>query len=189
MSTEIHRTVTPGEAVKSDQHDQPPTTSRTGFWAGRSGLVVAAILAAIGVYLSIGIVTMDVPEGANAPGPQFFPSLITIAIFILAVLLAIQTLRHPEHVSAPATEHRFHTDWKALGLVFGAFLAFALLLVPVGWLLTAAMLFWCVSRALGSTKPLFDVALSLVFSSCIQLAFGAGLGLTLPGGILEGIFG
>lgn len=166
-----------------------PHDKGAGFWSGRSGLVVAGILAAIGGYLAVGIATMDVPEGAKVPGPQFFPTLITIAIFVLALLLAVQTLRHPEHVAEPAARHRFHTDWKSLGLVFGAFLAFALLLVPVGWMLTAAMLFWCVSRALGSPRPLFDVGLSLVFSSCIQLAFGAGLGLALPGGILEGIYG
>lgn len=188
MSVEANGTA-PADTIMENPEAQNTGDTPTGVWAGRSGLVVAGILAAIGVYLAIGIVTMEVPEGANAPGPQFFPTLITVAIFILAVLLAVQTLRHPEHVAAPSTEYRFHTDWKALGLVFAAFLAFALLLVPVGWILTAAMLFWCVSRALGSRRPLFDIALSLVFSSCIELAFGAGLGLALPGGILEGIYG
>jgi putative tricarboxylic transport membrane protein len=188
MSTETHGSAATVGAAQTPGAGQL-RKGRTGFWSGRSGLVVAAILAAIGVYLAAGIATMDVPEGAKAPGPQFFPTLITIAIFTLAVLLALQTLRHPDHITAQDAEYRFHTDWKSLGLVFGAFLAFALLLVPVGWLLTAAMLFWCVSRALGSPRPLFDLALSLVFSSCIQLAFGAGLGLSLPGGILEGIYG
>ncbi|GER23907.1 hypothetical protein NCCP1664_24020 [Zafaria cholistanensis] len=160
-----------------------------GFWTGRSGLVVAGILAAIGAYLVVGIVIMDVPEGAKVPGPTFFPILIAIAVFVLAALLAVQTLRKPEPVPATEGNARFHTDWKSLGLVFGSFLAFALLLVPVGWLISAALLFWGVSRALGSRRPLFDVGLALVFSSCIQLAFGAGLGLNLPGGILEGIYG
>jgi putative tricarboxylic transport membrane protein len=160
-----------------------------GFWVGRSGLVVAGILVVIGLYLTSGIVIMDVPEGAKMPGPKFFPVLITIATFVLAGLLVIQGLRHPATVPQEAASYRMHSDWKSLGLVFGAFLAFALLLVPVGWLLSAALLFWCVSYALGSKRPLFDIGLALVFSSCIQLAFGAGLGLTLPGGILEGIYG
>ena len=185
MSTQAQHAVHPANA----RQDRPKRQHGTGFWKGRSGLVVAAILAALGAYLTAGIMTMDVPEGAKVPGPQFFPTLITIAIFVLAALLVVQTVRHPEHVEQPEAEYRFHTDWKSLGLVFGAFLAFALLLVPVGWMLTAALLVWCVSRALGSRRALFDIALSLVFSSCIQLAFGAGLGLSLPGGILEGIFG
>lgn len=175
-------------AEKPDSTDSVPDSGH-GFWAGRSGLVVAGILAAIGTYLTVGIAIMDVPEGAKAPGPTFFPVLIVIAIFVLAALLAVQTLRKPAHVPESTGEHRFHTDWKSLGLVFVSFLAFALLLVPAGWLVSAALLFWGVSRALGSQRPLFDLGLSLVFSSCIQLAFGAGLGLNLPGGILEGIFG
>lgn len=183
-----------------DAHDSPttaktkllpdlPADSPRSFMAGRSGLVVAGILALIGTYLTVGIVTMDVPAGAKAPGPTFFPILITIAVFVLAALLAVQTMRKPEHVPATPGNPRFHTDWKSLGLVFAAFLAFAVLLAPAGWLISAALLFWGVSRALGSTKPLFDLGLSLVFSACIQLAFGAGLGLNLPGGILEGIYG
>lgn len=162
--------------------------TRPGFWSGRSGLVVAGLLAAIGTYLTVGIATMDVPEGAKLPGPRFFPILIAIATFILAALLAVITFRHPELPEHASADYRFHSDWKSVGIVFGAFLAFALLLVPVGWLMTAAFLFWCVARALGSRRPLFDIGLSLVFSALIQLAFGAGLGLSLPGGILEGIY-
>ena len=174
---------------------RPAGAQPGGPMAGRSGLVVAGILAAVGIYLVVGILTMDVPDGAKAPGPTFFPILIAIAVFVLAALLTVQTLRHPEHpgaaedAEAAAEPHRFYSDWKSLGIVFASFLAFALLLVPVGWLLSAALLFWGVAQALGSKRPLFDAGLALVFSSCVQLAFGAGLGLNLPGGILEGIFG
>jgi putative tricarboxylic transport membrane protein len=186
MTIDAHGSTGTAETLESPEQ---PADHKHGFMAGRSGLVVAGILALIGAYLTVGIVTMDVPAGAKAPGPTFFPILIVIAVFVLAALLAVQTLRKPEHVAATPGNHRFHTDWKSLGLVFASFLAFALLLVPAGWLISAALLFWGVSRALGSTRPLFDLGLSLVFSACIQLAFGAGLGLNLPGGILEGIYG
>lgn len=165
----------------------PMAVARTGFWAGRSELIVAGFLAAIAAYLAYGIVTMEVPEGAMSPGPRFFPTLIAIALAVLAVLLVVHTLRAPRETSAE--RYRFQSDWKSLGMVIGAFLAFTVLLVPVGWILSAALLFWVVARALGSRRPLFDLSLSLVFSSAIQLAFGAGLGLNLPGGVLEGIYG
>lgn len=154
--------------------------------AGRSELVVALLLFGIAGYLTFGIMTMDVPDGAMNPGPRFFPSLIAIAMVVLGVLMVVQIFRAPRE-AAPA-EYRFHSDWKSLGLVIGGFLAFALLLVPLGWIISAALLFWVVVRALGSRRPLFDIGLALVFSSSIQLAFGAGLGLSLPGGILEGVY-
>lgn len=176
-------------ATESIDQTPPAAPPAGGLLAGRSSLVVAGILLAMGLYLTFGIITMDVPEGAKTPGPRFFPILITAAIFLLASVLILQAFRNPEPVPVEAANYRFHSDWKAVGIVFFAFLAFALLLVPVGWLLSAALLFWAVSRALGSARPLFDIGISLVFSAFIQLAFGAGLGLTLPGGILEGIYG
>ena len=79
-------------------------------------------------------------------------------------------------------------DWRCLGIVVASLTVFILLLQPVGWLLSAALLFFGVAYALGSRRYLFDAVLSLVFSSVIQLAFVAGLGLNLPAGILGGIF-
>jgi len=180
--------------------DAPPTTpviapgTRRGFWGGRSSLVVAALILALAVYLTAGVVTMEIPEGAKTPGPTFFPIILAICAYVLAALLAVQALRTPElpetdeeQIEVTGRTHRTHSDWKALGTTLAAFLAFSLLLVPVGWILSAALLFWLISWALGSKRPLFDVGLSLMFSSAIQVAFSAGLGLNLPPGLMEGI--
>ncbi|KNC17217.1 hypothetical protein AC792_14865 [Arthrobacter sp. RIT-PI-e] len=185
--------------MSSDTTQHAPDAARQepprGFFAGRSELVLALLVAGVGAYLTIGVVTMDVPPGARPPGPQFFPVLIAIASFVLAALLAVQTFRHPEPASAPAAapagsapRYRTHSDWKSLSMVLVAFLAFCLLLEPVGWILSAALMFWAISYALGSRRRYFDPALALVFSSFIQVAFSAGLGLALPSGILEGMF-
>jgi putative tricarboxylic transport membrane protein len=185
-------------AVPGTPGSNGPNAQRTsrGFLAGRSELVLAGLVAAIGVYLTVGILTMNVPEGAKAPGPQFFPAIIAGAAFVLAVLLAIQALRHPEPpiATTPATaddagrQYKTHSDWKSLGIVLAAFLGFCLILEPLGWILSAAAMFWAMAYALGSRKRYFDPALALTFASFIQVAFSAGLGLALPAGILEGIF-
>lgn len=182
------------------------TQEPSGFWHGRSGLVVALVLAGISTYLLAGILTMNVPDGAASPGPRFFPGIVTAAGYILSVLLAVDTLRHPSAPEAPtyeydddaealaraqeraAVSYRTYSDWKSLAIAFAGFLAFALLIEPLGWILAAAILFWAVAQAVGSRRPLFDISVALVLSSLIQLAFGAGLGLNLPAGILGGIF-
>ena len=185
--------------MSSETAHQAPEQSRQnpshGILAGKSELVLALLVAGVGVYLSVGVTTMDVPPGANSPGPQFFPVLIAIASFVLAALLAVQTFRNPEPADTTAAtpdgsapQYRTHSDWKSLGMVLGAFLLFCLLLEPVGWILSAALLFWAISYALGSRRRYFDPGLALVFSSFIQVAFSAGLGLALPSGILEGMF-
>ncbi|KSU63060.1 tripartite tricarboxylate transporter TctB family protein [Arthrobacter sp. NIO-1057] len=167
-------------------HSAPP---QSAFGTGRSGLVLPAILLLLGIYLSIGIITMEVPDGAKQPGPKFFPILITIAIFILAALLSMQLLRNPEPVPDDRQGYRSYSDWKTVALVAAGFLAFALLLVPAGWLISASLLFWTVAFALGSKNWAQVLAIAVVFASVIQLAFGAALGLNLPSGILEGLIG
>ena len=72
-------------------------------------------------------------------------------------------------------------------ITIGALAGFILVLPFVGWLLSAAALFWVIAWAFGSRRPLMDIAIGVIMSASVQLAFGAGLGLSLPAGFLEGI--
>ncbi|SDO78001.1 putative tricarboxylic transport membrane protein [Microbacterium sp. ru370.1] len=198
-----------------------PTIPRThrirssdGFWRRRSGLVVPAVMLAVGIALIVGTVTMTVPANTAPPGPQLFPAIIAIAVIVLAALLAIDILRRPEPIDvadaegpagdtdiddealiatvegrepeAPAVRPRSNL-WAMLGAV-GTVVVFIAALTPLGWLLSGAFLFWGIARSLGSRRPLFDIFLSLAISALVQIAFSGGLGLNLPPGILEGLF-
>lgn len=191
----------------------------TGFWSGRSELIVPALVFALAGFLSYGTATMKV-MGSSVPGPQFFPTIICVLLFLMASIHTIQILRtrrFPHEDSegqspdfsadllgdlsdtegksiygpgAPPTavgKRKTYSDFKTLGMVVGAVAAFILTLPVLGWILSAAGLFWIVCRALGSRRPLFDLSISILFSSVIQLAFNAALGLNLPAGFLEGL--
>lgn len=159
---------------------------------GRSGLVVAGLMLGFAVYLTVGILTMQVPAGAEAPGPRFYPTIVAIAAYALAVVLALRLLRHPEGPEDPAGlepvagQWRTYTDWRAVALAVLAFALFAVLLEPLGWILAAGLLFFLIAWALGSRRVLFDLCLAVVVSSAVQVAFSMGLGLNLPSGILGG---
>lgn len=160
---------------------------RHGWFAGRSGLLFPLVLALASTWIVIGNLTMDIPEGTDFPGPTFFPWILAVSGYFLAALLALQYLRHPEFPEELSDKtYPMFSDWNALAWCVGGFLAFALLLQPLGWILAAALLFWCVARGIGSRRPLFDIGLSLVVSSAIYLAFAVGLGLPLPSGLLGG---
>ena len=151
--------------------------------------MVPAVMAAFSTYLLIGALTMDIPEGTDFPGPTFYPLILTVAGYVLAALLTLHYLRTPEHPEElSARTWRSHSDWSAVLWSAGGFLAFALSLEVLGWILAAALLFWAVARGFGSRRPLFDISLALLVSSAIYLAFTVGLGLTLPSGILGGGF-
>lgn len=91
----------------------------------------------------------------------------------------------PEDVASSSAPAR--VDWRTLGITVVSLAAFIVVLPVVGWLLSAAALFWVLSWAFGSRRPLLDIGVSVIVSSLVQLAFGAGLGLSLPAGILEGL--
>lgn len=165
-----------------------PATTGQGFLRGRSGLVFPGILAAFSTYLLIGVLTMQLPEGTDFPGPRFFPSILIGIGYLLAVLLILHYLRHPE-VPTETSEQTWSTfsDWRAVAWCVGGFLVFAVSIEILGWIIAAAALFWSVARGIGSTRPLFDLTLALLMSSLIYLAFAEGLGLSLPSGFLGGM--
>ena len=200
----------------------PQGKRKPHFGTGRSEFVVVAVLYAAAVFLTIGTVTMNV-QGKSAPGPQFFPILVCIVLYLVATLLAIQIIRspkvpdnsiHPGHgqfsadmlhdlghlgqeedeaydnapSQTPTKTWKTYSDWRTVGVLLGGVVAFVALLEPLGWIISAASLFWLVAYALGSRRPIFDIGVGLLFSSVIQLAFGAGLGLSLPSGFVGVIF-
>ena len=191
----------------------------TGFWSGRSELIVPALVFTLAGFLSYGTATMQV-MGTSVPGPQFFPTIVCVLLFVVAAIHTVQILRtrrfphadsegqNPDFstdmlgdladterksIYGPGTQpsatgkRKAYSDWKTLGMIVGAVAAFIVALPVLGWILSAAGLFWVVCRALGSRRPLFDLSVSILFSSVIQLAFNAGLGLNLPSGFLEGL--
>ncbi|QQN77966.1 tripartite tricarboxylate transporter TctB family protein [Streptomyces sp. XC 2026] len=129
------------------------------------------------------------PPGAEAPGDEAGTGTGAAATGAPDTEAAAHT-GAPAPAQRPRTttpQHRTHTDWRSVGIIVGTFGLFTVALEPVGWLLSAALLFFGVTYALDGKRPLFDMSLSLAFSAVIQLAFSAGLGLNLPAGILGGV--
>lgn len=167
--------------------------------------VMPAVLVAFAGYLQIGILTMRIPEGTAFPGPQFFPQLIAAGLFLFAALLIVSAVRglrrgggEQEFAlvtdegeadgsggsdSAPPSRS-VALDWRSLAWVVGAFLGFALLLKLLGWILAAALLFWCVARGFGVGRPVHSLIMGLTVASVAYIAFDMLLGLSLPSGLL-----
>lgn len=168
------------------------------------GLVTAALLVGLLAFLVHGILTMDVPPGADSPGPKVFPMIVTCATALMLVAQVIDLFRpeppsmktdpSPGDTVAQDLEHTAPgvpdegVNLRALLGVVLAILVFSLLLEPLGWLISAAALFTGIALLMGARSPLTALGAGLAIASAIQLAFGAALGLNLPAGILEGVF-
>lgn len=167
-------------------------------------LTMPVVIVAFATYLLVGIITMKVPEGSAFPGPQFFPMLIMLGLYLFAALLAVGAVR--EHRAgdgaapsasappastasastpeAPAEPRTVRVDVKSLAWVVGSFLVFSLVLNILGWIIAAGLLFWCIARGFGSTRWLFGLVVGLTVSSLSYIAFDMALGMSLPSGIL-----
>lgn len=153
-------------------------------------LMMPGVMFAFASYLLVGIFTMRVPEGTSFPGPQFFPALITAGLYLFAVLLALGAVREwrAGGSESAADTKSVSLDWKSLVWVVGSFLAFALLLQYLGWIIGAGLLFWGVARGFGAARPVFTLIVGLTISSLAYIAFDMGLGMSLPSGVLGGGF-
>jgi putative tricarboxylic transport membrane protein len=108
---------------------------------------------------------------------------------VCAVALAVDVLRggHGEAEGGEDVDLTAPSDWRTLLLLVAAFLANVVLMNPVGWWFSGAVLFWGSAYALGSRHYVRDAVLAFGLSFLTYYVFAVGLGIFLPAGVLQGI--
>jgi putative tricarboxylic transport membrane protein len=157
---------------------------------GRSELGVAVFLGAVGLLVVISAILLPESRIARGPvGPAAVPIVVGALLLVVSVFLAVDVLRggRGEPEGGEDVELGGGTDWRTVALLAVAFLANALLIEPLGWPLSGAILFWGSAFALGSRHHVRNVVLALVLGVGSWYLFVLGLGISLPVGILKGI--
>lgn len=160
-----------------------PGRDELPWWSGRGELVLAGLLAGLGVVLVVGNLTMQVVGDGGLLGPQGFGWIVAVLSFAVAAQMTYSALTKPreERVTQAAAEA---TNWTALLTCLGGLLVFTAFLDLLGWLLASTILFAAVSTGLGSRPVLRNVAIGFILASVLQLLFGGVLGLDLPAGVI-----
>ncbi|GMA28347.1 tripartite tricarboxylate transporter TctB family protein [Arenivirga flava] len=183
-----------GLGIGTAAMEVPPNTAAPGprFFP----TIVALLLGVLAVAYAISVVRnpRELPEDSR-PGELSADLLEDLGRLDATSEIGVVDPEHPRARAAAAARaadaaivERPGLDWRNLLLLVGALAGFVLVLEPVGWLLSSAALFWTVCRIFGSRRPLFDIGVSALVAGTVQLAFSAGLGLSLPSGIFEGVF-
>jgi putative tricarboxylic transport membrane protein len=157
---------------------------------GRSELGVAVFLGAVGLLVIVSAILLPESRITRGPvGPAAVPIVVGALLLIVSVFLAVDVLRggRGEPEGGEDVELGGGTDWRTVALLAVAFLANALLIEPLGWPLSGAILFLGSAFALGSRHHVRNVALALVLGVGSWYLFVLGLGISLPVGILKGI--
>lgn len=155
--------------------------------------MVAGLLGVLGIWLGIDVLgsarRVHLAAEAHELSPDMLENLGSIdQTTEIRVIDPEAVVARADAADGDLAQKDSQVDVKTVLLTLAGLIVFTVILPVVGWIVSAAALFWFMARIFGSTRPLFDVAVAVILSSVVQLAFGAGLGLPLPGGFLEGAF-
>lgn len=179
-------TVPDGAATPRSAVGDGPTGWRAALH-GRSELGLCALLFAVGVLVLGDALTMDTSFAQRGPvGPKTVPYVVGAGLLLVAVLLAVDVLRggRGEAEGGEDVDLDEPGDWRTVALLAGIFLANAVLIEPLGFPASGALLFWGSSYALGSRNPRRDPLVAAVLSVVTFVVFNNLLGVPLPGGPL-----
>jgi len=157
---------------------------------GLSELLVPVLLLGIGIAVLVDATGLEAGLGRSTViGPKVVPYAIGGAMVVVALWLGVDVLRggRGEQEGGEDIDLSGGSDWRTLGLLFGAFLANIVLIERAGWPVSGAVLFFGSAYALGSRRVVRDVVLAFVLSIGTWYLFVLGLGIDLPVGLLDGI--
>jgi putative tricarboxylic transport membrane protein len=151
---------------------------------------VALFLGGLGVLVIVQAMLLEESLIARGPvGPRTVPLVVGGLLVVVAAFLAVDVLRggRGEPEGGEDIDPTGGSDWRTIAMLAAAFVANALLIEPLGWPVSGAILFWGSAFALGSRHPVRDLVIAVVLSVGTWYLFVLGLGIALPVGVLEGI--
>jgi putative tricarboxylic transport membrane protein len=157
---------------------------------GRSEFGVALFLGALGALVVVSALLLPESRIARGPvGPAAVPLVVGGLLVVTSVFLAVDVWRggRGEPEGGEDVELTGRSDWRTVAMLAAAFLTNAVLIEPLGWVFSGAILFWGSAFALGSRHYVRDAVIAVALSIGSFYLFALGLGIVLPPGILRGI--
>jgi putative tricarboxylic transport membrane protein len=141
-------------------------------------IIAAIVLVVLSATFLVGVFDIRSPKGLDPAGPRFFPLLVTSAWLLLSIGYLVEGLRSPR-TSRPADR-----SWFEPVAISGLLVLYALLVVPLGYLIATALLFFAAARVLGSRQLVRDIVVAVVLAVVVYIAFTQFLDISLPEGVL-----
>ncbi|MCC2627425.1 MAG: Tripartite tricarboxylate transporter TctB family [Thermomicrobiales bacterium] len=123
-------------------------------------------------------------------GPRVIPYIVGAGLVIVGAWLAYEAFTGRAATGTAESEDAdptLPTDWRCIGLLALALIAYLFLIEPAGFIIASAVLFAWAAIAMGSRRYARDIVIGILLATALYLLFNRGLGLSLPAGILGGI--
>ena len=157
------------------------TTAR-GLRLGEA--VLAAFVLGLGLFVAVETALLRTGPGYAAIGPKLFPGLVAAGLLLVGAALLYEA-----RAGAVAHPAGFDLDLSPPLVVSAGLVLQMLLMRPAGFVLATTVLFAAVAHALGSRRPVLNLAVGFVLCLAAYVAFTWGLGLNLPAGVLAPVLG
>jgi putative tricarboxylic transport membrane protein len=153
-------------------------------------MLLALVAVVFGILIVWQATLIRLTPAYSKVGPRVIPYVVGVGLVVAGVWLGYEALTG--HASAGTAESEdadptLPTDWRTVGLLALALLAYLVLIERAGFIIASAVLFVMAAFAMGSRRLARDIAIGIVMSTALYLVFSRGLGLSLPPGILMGI--
>jgi len=148
-------------------------------------VALATILGA--VFLIVDQYRMPTPSIPQTLGPGFVPIAVLMGLVFAALLVLISSLRgerkpdkadEPESQTSPAA-------YRKIGLVVLGLLVYAVILIPVGFIISTALLILWEARIFQKGRWIRNLIVGIGFSVLVFYLFVHVLEVMLPEGILS----
>lgn len=168
------------DAPGSDPGARPaphPSWGRLALSLGIFGLGLFYVVEALGIRV--------LPTYSRV-GPRFFPYMVAGGLILLGAVLAWRAWRGTDS-DADATGDG-PSDKLSMSLVLAGLILQSLVIDWIGFVLAAAITFVLTAAGFGSRRWLLNAGIGFVLAAISYVGFTRGLGLSLPAGLLEGLF-
>ena len=112
-------------------------------------------------------------------GPAFFPRLVCILLFVVALILLIFSIKNKNY--SKNKYKNLNLKYSIITIIF--FIIYTFLIEKLGYLTSTIIFMTSIIFLLKNKSFLINIIFSVVFSSIIYLLFSKGFNVSLPDGI------
>ena len=145
--------------------DRPPAAGRV------TNLVTAAVVVALGAAALVGSISLG-PGEASAPEPGTWPTLVSIALIVLGLALALRT--------RTTDAERFTRTGLIVLAAIATMIVYVAVVGTVGFELPTAILTLVWMRFLGRERWRLSITVSLAVTAALYLLFVGALDVSIP---------
>jgi putative tricarboxylic transport membrane protein len=151
-------------------------------------LAVALVVIALGVVVIWQTQDIRVTRATSRVGPKVIPTIIGVGQILIGIWYAIELLAFNQTAEIEVEDDMdpdAATDWRTLGILALALLAYTLLIERAGFVIASSVLFILAAFGMGSRRIARDAACAIVLGIGAFLIFDRWLGVRLPEGWLS----